>query len=132
MSSKTHSSASQKSKSHFLKSRSNETTAIQQVAEDNCLNEDSEVMIQANKAFETSVCNTARKIMIFDLLYMSASCILYGMNTASNKVKAQSLKDFHGGEMQELGNADQIIKNYTPCILVQMLLLVSYRFAPKN
>lgn len=75
-------------------------------------------MIQANNAFQISVSNTARKIMIFDLLYLIASCILYSMNSFSNKVEAKLLQEKNGGELIERGNADQIVRNYTPCIIL--------------
>lgn len=65
--------------------------------------------------------------MIFDMLFMSLSCLIYSMNTSSNKDKALKLQEFHGGELQELGNADQIIRIYTPIIIIQLLLLIAYK-----
>lgn len=73
--------------------------------------------------------------MTFDLLYMTATTILYSMNTFSNKDKAkkiQDLSDYSDGERHELGSAEQIIRIYTPIILIQLLFLGLFKYSPKR
>jgi hypothetical protein len=61
--------------------------------------------------FEKKIMNSAKITLIFDLCYQSALCITYSLNSTSNRELAEILG------IDELGNADNILKNYAPCII---------------
>ena len=67
----------------------------------------------------------ARISIIFDLMYIVALCVLYGLNTPSNRSRAEIL------QVEEIGSAKQIINSYMPCIFIQFLGLAIFHFKPK-